>query len=101
MRRPLVTRIDSTHFFIADMAIVDLGQAVREPQAGLVASWLATEEASMPVLTLFLEHMQRFIHPIRAIVFGANVLPITRGVTEARQTVEFEPGYRAGFNRYM
>ena len=55
----------------------------------------------MPVLTLFLEHMQRFIHPIRAIVFGANVLPITRGVTEARQTVEFEPGDRAGFNRYM
>lgn len=55
----------------------------------------------MPVLTRCFAHMQRFIHPIRAIVFGAIVLPITRGVTEATQTVEWESGDRAGFNRDM
>lgn len=29
----------------------------------------------------FSEYMQRFVVPIRATVFGANVMPITRGVS--------------------
>jgi hypothetical protein len=44
-------------------------------------------------------YMQRFVHPIRAIVFGANVLPITRGVSGPRQTVELELEDRVEFNR--
>lgn len=55
----------------------------------------------MPVLTPNSAHMQRFIHPIRAILFGANVLPITRGVTGAKQTVESGLGDRVEFDRAM
>lgn len=34
-------------------------------------------------------HMQHFIHPIRATLFGGNVAPIMPGMSRPRQTVEF------------
>ena len=55
----------------------------------------------MPLVTCLSTHMQRIIHPIRAIVFGANVKPITRGVSGPRQSVELELEDPVEFNRDM
>lgn len=43
-------------------------------------------------------HLQGVAHPIRAIVFGANVMPITRGVTGPWQSWRSSSKSRASSN---
>lgn len=82
---PLVSLFFDPHLFNDAKALDVMAAVVREAHACPGPPIEQRRSSSMPSGMLQSAYREGAIHPIGAIVFGANVVSITRGVTGRRQ----------------